>query len=207
MTHSSLISPLQSERGIALLTVMLLLIVMTLLGLMAVTVTALENRMAGNVLGQETATAAAESCMGTAVNILQQTITASALPAAYSASGGPVPSSNANLLEQEIMGFPNSSGLPTENNPDMATGPSAAPNLQVTVGAYSVSGDIDRLYIRPKSGTGIQSHANNEGMGAGGVEVLYRVDCTAQQMATGAVNHIVAIYACTLTGETCQKAI
>lgn len=203
----SLHQSLTNERGIALLTVMLLLVVMTLIGLMAITLTGLENRLAGNVLGQETSAAAAESCLGTATNILQNTIAGSGLPTTYTGSAGPVPSANATILEREIMGFPDSAGLPTENNPDVATGPTAAPNTQTTLGAYTISGDIDRLYVRPKSGTGIQSHANNEGMGAGGVEVLYRVDCTAQHSVTGAVNRIVAIYACTLTGETCQKTL
>lgn len=198
------------EKGIAMLTVMILLIIMTVLGLTAITVTGLENRMAGNVLGQETATVAAESCVGTAVNIIQQTIEPGALPANYYAVGGPVPASNATTLQSEIMGFPDGSGNPTENSADVAVGSGAAPNTQVTLGAYTVSGDIDRLYLKATAGSGMQSHAGNEGMGAGlaggGAEIVYRTDCTAQNAATGLTNRVVAVYACNFTGA-CQKKI
>lgn len=200
-----------NQSGMAMLTVMILLLIMTVIGLTAITVTGLENRIAGNVLGQATATTAAEACTGTAVNIIQQTIGASALPANYYAVGGPVPASNATTLQSEIMGFPDGSGNPTENNPDVAVGSGAAPNTQVTVGAYTVSGDIDRLYAKAKEGTGIQSHAGNEGIGggagAGGADIIYRADCTAQNTATGITNRVVAVYACTLTGDTCQKKL
>jgi Tfp pilus assembly protein PilX len=193
-----------SEKGMAMLTVMLLLIIMTVLGLTAITVTGLENRMAGNVLGQETATVAAESCVGTAVNIIQQTIAASALPANYYGSGGPVPASNATTLYNEILGI---SGY--ENYADVAVGSGAAPNTSVSIAAYAVSGDIDRLFAKAKVGSGMQFASASEGLGggAGGFEVEYRIDCTAQNTATGTTNRIVAVYSCSLTGDTCQKKI
>ena len=200
-----------SEQGMAMLTVILIMLIMTTLGLTALAVTALESRMAGNVLGQETAIVAAESCVGTAVNIIQQTIAASQLPAGYYAVGGPVPSGNATILQNEIMGFPDSSNNPTENNPDVAVGTGAAPNTSVTVGPYTVAGDIDRLYVKARAGAGIQSHAGNEGVGGGaaggGADIYYRVDCTAQNVAVGNANRIVAVFACNLTGDTCQKKL
>jgi len=206
------------EQGIAMLTVILIMLIMTTLGLTAIAVTALETRMAGNVLGQETAIAAAESCVGTAVNIIQQTIAVSGddtALASYYGTGGPIPSSSAwTTLKREIMGFPDSSNNPTENSPDVAltsTGAVSAPNTQVTVGPYTVYGDIDRLYVRAKAGSGIQSHAGNEGIGGGttggGADVYYRVDCTAQNVAVGNANRIVAVFACNLTGDACQKKL
>ncbi len=190
----------------AMLTVMILLLILTVLGIMAITVTALESRMSTQVLGQETAAAAAESCVGTAANIIQQTIAGSTLPANYYAVGGPVPASNAATLQDEIMGYNNS-----ENNADFAVGTGSAPNTQVQVGSFSVRGDIDRLYASLKAGSGAQSRAGYEGIGggagAGGVDLIYRVDCTAQNTATAVTNRVVAVYACTLTGEACQKKL
>ncbi len=197
---------IRNDRGMAMLTVMILLLILTVLGIMAITVTALESRMSTQVLGQETAAAAAESCVGTAANIIQQTLAGSQLPANYYAAGGPVPASNAATLEDEIMAYNNS-----ENNPDFAVGTGSAPNTQVQVGSFSVRGDIDRLYASLKAGSGIQSHAGYEGIGggagAGGVDLIYRVDCTAQNTATAVTNRAVAVYACTLTGEACQKKL
>jgi len=198
-----------------MLTIILIMLIMTTLGLMAIAGTALESRMAGNVLGQETAITAAESCVGTAVNIIEQTILTSGNDttlASYYGSSGPVPSASAwTTLKGEIMGFPDGSGNPTENSPDFAVGSGSAPNTRVTIGPYTVYGDIDRLYVKARAGSGMQSHAGYEGVGggagAGGVDVYYRVDCTAQNTAIGNANRVVAVFACNLTGDGCQKKL
>lgn len=75
----------QSQAGLALLTIMLLMVIMTVLGIAAVTVTSLENRMAGYGMTGQVGTSAAESCLSTGVQVIQQVI--SAAPAAGSASG------------------------------------------------------------------------------------------------------------------------
>jgi hypothetical protein len=80
--------------------------------------------------------------------------------------------------------------------------------LDQTVGAYRVRGDIDRLYLKGKSGSGMQQFAGYEGTGnsaVGSSDVYYRVDCIAENTATGTSARVTAVYACTLTGETCQK--
>ena len=61
--------PEGDQRGVALLTVLLLMMILTVLGLMSVTVSGLENHMAGLTKSTEVAAIAAESCIGTAVNI------------------------------------------------------------------------------------------------------------------------------------------
>lgn len=203
------------EQGIAMLTVVLVMLIMTTLGLTAIAVTALESRMASNVLGQETAITAAESCVGTGVNIIEQTILASGDNTAlstYYGSNGPVPGSSAwATLKNEIMGFPDSSGNPTENSSDYAVGSRSAPNTRVTIGPYTVYGDIDRLFLKPRAGSGMQSHAGYEGLGggsnSGGADVYYRIDCTAQNAAIGNANRVVAVFACNMTGDTCQKKL
>ena len=63
-----------NELGIALLTVFLMILLLTVLGIAAITITGLENRMAGFFRTTEAAATAAQSCEGTAANIIQQTI-------------------------------------------------------------------------------------------------------------------------------------
>ncbi|MGH7166380.1 MAG: hypothetical protein ACREIS_12745, partial [Nitrospiraceae bacterium] len=81
---------------------------------------------------------------------------------------------------------------------------------QVTIGTFTVSGDIDRLYAVPKAGGALQFAAGYEGGGAaggGGIDILYRIDCIASNAATSASSRITAIYACLATGETCQRRL
>ncbi|HXF92999.1 MAG TPA: PilX N-terminal domain-containing pilus assembly protein [Nitrospiraceae bacterium] len=196
-----------NQRGVAFLTVMLLLLILTVIGVAAVTVSGLENRIAGLARTSEAASSAAESCLGTAVNIIQQTIDQGSLPATFLSNAtpaGPVPQTNATVLNQEILGQ-------SDNNPDVADGTGAVPNLVQTVGAYTVNGDIDRLYAKAKAGSGMQMFGGYEGTAggssAGGVDILYRVNCVARNAATGASSRITAIYACTMTGESCQKQL
>lgn len=191
------------EKGVALLTVLLLLIAMSVLGIGALTVSALGNRMAGFARGGETGATAAESCIGTALRIIQDTLDQGALPSAYLDTAvptpGPVPASNGPTLQQEILGQ-------ADNSPDVAT---IAPNTLVTVNNFIVRGDIDRLYAAPRVGSALQFASGYEGTAggaaAGGVDVLYRIDCTATQASTAAMSRITAVYACMVSGETCQR--
>lgn len=193
-----------NERGIALITIMLVMVIMTVIGIAALTVTGMENRMAGFQRTGEAAATAAESCVGTGVNIIQQTIDLGTLPGTYRVqNGGPVPDLNQAVLEGEIMGQ-------SDNNPDVPTISSTANTVQ-TVGVYTVLGDIDRLYARPRAGGALQFAAGYEGAAGGtaggGVDIMYRIDCRATTTTSNTASRIVAIYACTATGESCQRKI
>lgn len=200
------------ERGMAMLTVVMVLLMLTVIGIAAITASGLENNMAGLQRTMESSGQAAESCLGTGANIIIQTLlpeNGAAIPSALIAPAGPVVSTNNNptLLGNEIMGNP-------ENNIDVAsgvgpTGLSAAPNTQMTVGPYTVLGDIDRLYIKLRAGSGQQQFAAYDGTGVGagssGSDVYFRVTCTAVNTATGTETRVSSIYACALTGDGCQK--
>jgi Tfp pilus assembly protein PilX len=191
------------QKGIALVTVMLVMVIMTVIGIAAITVTGLENRMAGFQRTGEAAAVAAESCIGTGVNIIQQTIDQGNGPVTFKQSaGGPVPDANLPILVQEIMGQ-------SDNNPDSPS--SVPPNMQANIGVFQVNGDIDRLYARPKSGGSLQFASGYEGTGGGeaggGVDILYKIDCVATNTATNTSSRITAVYACTATGESCQRSL
>lgn len=193
-----------SEEGLALLTIMLLMVIMTVLGIAAVTVTSLENRMAGYTRTGQAGAGAAEACLNSAVQIIQQTISAGVLPAAVEDNAtppGPVPAANAATLQAEIMGQSN-------NNPD---DPSVSPNTVTNVNTFTVRGDIDRLYASPKPGGSLQFAGGYEGTAGGaaggGVDIMYRINCIASNTALGTTARITAVYACTTTGDSCQRKL
>lgn len=197
---------LGNEQGMALLGVFLVILMMTVLGIASLTVTGLENRIAGFAGTADAVTAAAESCAGTAANVITQAFFVGSVPTSYVVGGAgaqnPVIPANAEngaippTLTQEIRG---ENGA--ENNPDVAFGAGASPDLQFNVGPMIVVGDIDRLYARYKPG-------NEGGFGTStlSVEFLYRIDCQAQNAATGTASRVTAVYACLLnSGDTCQR--
>jgi Tfp pilus assembly protein PilX len=195
---------LNNERGFALFGVFLTILMMTALGIAAMTMTGLENRMAGSANSTDAAAAAAESCIGTGVNVIMQTLQDRQVPLSYVGSVIPASAEGAiaPTLTQEIMGQAN-------NNADVA---GASPDIQMTAGPFAVVGDIDRLYFKNKVGGSLQFAAGYEGaaQGAagGGGEAIYQIDCTATLTATGSMSRIQAVFACVSAGgESCQRKI
>ncbi len=189
----------ESQRGLALVTVMLLILALTVIGVAAITVTGMEGRMAGFTRTGEASASAAESCLDTGMEIILATLDVAAggsLPTAFKddqVPAGPVPAANYNTLNDELRGADN-------NNADT---PAGAPNIVMTVNNYAVNGDLDRLYVQPKPGT---SQAFDEPQ-SGSAEILYRIDCVSSNAATGTSSRIIGVYACTLAGDGCQRAL
>jgi Tfp pilus assembly protein PilX len=187
----------RGQDGVALVTVMMIMVMMTLLGIAALTTTGLENRMAGFTRTGESAATAADSCMGVGANIIRQALMPAnvgtgAIPLPFqSTAGGPVPASNAVILMDEIYGK-DPAGVSTKNSPDTASG---VPNLVLAVNGFAVTGDIDFMYNEQKSGSG-------ETIGN-----VYRINCVATNVAAGTSSSVTAVYACTFvgTGSECSK--
>ena len=188
-----------SERGMALLMVMIIMLIMTVLGIAAITVGGLEGRMAGSVRTKEVASVAVQSCEGTAVNIIQQALFYSEIKTEFlstASPAGPILASNSATLFSEIAGqpLPSPPAAPNtiaENYGDIA---SVAPNFTLlNIPGYTVSGDIDRLYKHDKEGTPIK-------------ELVYRITCVASSGAAGTTSTATSVYSCTV-GETCMKQI
>ena len=192
-----------------MLTVLMVMLMMTVLGIGALTVSGLENNIAGLQRTTESAAQAAESGLGTSANVLLQTLlpeNGNQIPDALLSNAlplpGPVPAGNKTVFEGEIIGNP-------ENLNDVPIGSGAAPNISMSVGGYAVACDVDRLYVKMKAGSGQQQFAAYDGAGvgagAGGVDVLYKIDCVGSNIATGTESRVTAIYACALTGDGCIK--
>ena len=212
-TEQSLV--LKREDGIAMLTVLMLTLILTVIGLAAITSTSLDIKMAGGERVRESSVNAAEACMSSGVQIIQQTLANGAVPATLSGVGanptitqplGTAPGQNP--LQAEIMG--QSDGNSDSADPTVGS----TRNAVLTISNYSVNMDIDRLYARPKSGSALQFAAGYSGAGAGasggGIEILYRIDCYANSTAGGlaqAAGHVAGVYSCVSTGESCQRKI
>jgi Tfp pilus assembly protein PilX len=206
----------ENQQGIALLSILMLMLILTVLGIGAMTITGLENRVAGFASSMEASSAAADSCIATGVKVIQQVLdvsNATSVPTALlnnQTPPGPVPSTNKTQLEKEINGDPTAVADAPIGPPFPAGITAAVPNLVQTVGAYSVAGDIDFLYRKQRAGSGQQFGAAYDGTavggGAGGMDMFYSVDCVATNTATGMSSRIAAIYAC-LYNEGCTRKL
>jgi Tfp pilus assembly protein PilX len=186
-------SQIRGERGVSLITVMMVLFIMTLMGISVLTITGFEQQMASSSSASESATSAAESCVSTGANVLQQSLQAHVVPATLLSNAvppGPVPQANLAVLNGELI---NDGG-----NSDFPTGLGSVPNLSMTVGSYQVFGDIDRMYIQcaPGSDCTDPQTARND--------IFYQITCVAQNLATGTTSQVGALYACHSTGSFCQ---
>jgi hypothetical protein len=163
----------------------------------------------------EASSAAADACIATGVKVIQQVQDVSnsmSVPTTLlnnQIPPGPVPATNKTQLENEINGDPTAADAPI--GPPFPPGiVSAVPNLVQTVGAYSVVGDIDFLYRKPRAGSGQQFGAAYDGtavgVGAGGMDLFYSVDCVATNTATGMSSRIAAVYSC-LYNEGCTRKL
>ena len=199
-----------------MLSILMLMLILTVLGIGAMTITGLENRVAGFASSMEASSAAADACVATGVKVIQQVLDVSngtSVPTALLSNQvppGPVPSTNKTQLELEINGDPTAAADAPIGPPFPAGITAAVPNLVQTVGAYSVVGDIDMLYKKQRAGSGQQFGAAYDGTavggGAGGVDMFYSVDCVATNTATGTSSRIAAIYSC-LYNEGCTRKL
>lgn len=206
----------ENQQGIAMLSVLMLMLILTVLGIGALTITGLENRVAGFASSMEASSAAADACVATGVKVIQQVLDVSngmSVPTALlnnQTTPGPVPATNQAQLELEISGDPTAVDDAPIGPPFPAGIVAAVPNLLQTVGAYSVAGDIDFLYRKQRAGSGQQFGAAYDGTavggGAGGVDMIYSVDCAATNTATGMSSRIAAIYSC-LYNEGCTRKL
>lgn len=186
-------SQVWDERGVSMITVMMVILIMTLMGISILAVTGFERQISSSVTASEASTDAAESCVSTAANVLQQSLQAHAVPAALLSSAvppGPVPAGNLVVLNGELI---NDGG-----NPDFPIGAGSAPNLSMTAGNYQVFGDIDRLYIK--------CAGDNCDPSSGEVrnDIYYEITCVAQNVATGITSQVGALYVCNNPGSFCQ---
>jgi hypothetical protein len=198
---------LRREDGIAMLTILMLTVILTVIGIAAITTTTMDLKLAGGERMREASVNSAEACLSSAVQIIQQTLTNSGMPASIL---GPNPViMNPVTLQSEILGFP---GFEQLNDTADFQDPARVPNAVLSVASFTVNIDIDRLFARPKTGGSLTFAAGYEGTGAGaaggGVEILYRISCySSGGLNMNTFGQVTGVYACVATGESCQRKI
>jgi len=210
------------EEGVAMLTVLMLTIILTVIGIAAITTTGLDLWMAGGERVRESAVASEEACLSSGVALIQQVLENADMPAQFMVAGAN-PSfpgaafgmvSPANPLVDEIMGhFEGTANADPDTADPTATAATClatqcAPNAVFYLPTrltpvYNVNMDIDRLYKRHVVG-GPAEFA--EGIN---IEILYRVTCYAivnagpNQQTVGSLS---AVYVCYMRGpDRCQR--
>ncbi len=184
-----------NERGIATLAVMVILVLMTALGIAALTVTNMESTSAGYSRTNEAGVQAAEACVQTGVQVIQQVVMARMVPATLQVPAGPVPAAAMASLAAELVQL-------DTNNADVPIGAGASPDLIMAVPVvgpvYQVAGDIDKQYRKVQGSFGDSSSV---------VETFYRINCFAQHISTGAVTNVQAEYYCYAASgdQTCKR--
>lgn len=183
-------SQIRDEQGVSLITVMMVILIMTLMGISILAVTGFERQISSAVSASEGATGAAESCVSTGANVLLTFFdNGGIVPAAVLANAvppGPVPVANLAVLQSELF--------LDGGNLDFPVGAGSVPNLAMTVGGYQVFGDIDRLY---------RNHVS--GGAAGQNDFFYQITCVAQNVATGLTSQVGAVYVCNHSGDYCRR--
>ena len=203
-----------------MLTVLMLAIILTVIGIAAITTTSLDLWMAGGERMRESTVASEEACLSSGVAIIQQVLENATMPANFMAVGANpvIPAFGApplNQLVNKIMGGYEGLADPDTADPALVGTLSYSPNAVLTLPAYRVSMDIDRLYKRHVVGGPAEF---GEGVN---IEILYRITCYAWTPTTaGAVKpaptlatdvnavmgNISAVYVCYMRGpDRCQR--
>ena len=188
----------RDEQGVSLITVMMVILIMTLMGISILAVTGFERQVSSGVSASEASTDAAESCVSTGANVLQQYLDNKFVPPAVLSNAvppGPVPFTNLAALNSEL--------ILDGGNPDFPVGAGSVPNLAMTIGSYQVFGDIDRLYVNPAFGSQIDPTTG----GASLLDYFYQITCVAQNVATGITSQVGAVYVCNYAGSFCQRRL
>ena len=160
---------IDNEKGTILITTLILMVIVTLIGIMAINTSTVDIQISGNMRRATTAFEGAEAGVDLGVSVIENTIANAALTPA--ATGGVITTLDTASLQTEILGG-------SDNNPDT---PQASADIGMNnLGGVAVNSDIDRLYSYISSGGASQFAMGYEGISAGasggGTVVLYQID-------------------------------
>ena len=162
---------LNNERGAVLITTLLLIVIITLIGLIAINTATVDIQISGQTKRSSMAFGGAEAGVDLAIPVIEGTL----------ASGALVPPAPTGIITALDTGAaPNLLGEITASsdyNTDTASG---SPDITAELNGVDVQIDIDRLYSYQLPGGAIEFAAGYEGVGAGaaggGTGVIYRID-------------------------------
>jgi Tfp pilus assembly protein PilX len=169
----------RNEQGFVLVVALLALLVVTVLGVLALSTSTTEVMIAGNTRLREINFSGAES----GLEISDPAIRYIVYNQALGSYAGIVLDPN---LTTELRSGPSFDSDTCKNNPD----------LQLTLGTMTVSVDIDRVFAAPCEGAAIEFASGYEGAGtggSGGTCAYYRVNSMSTE-AVGSENVVGGVY-------------
>lgn len=174
MAELKRLQSVRNESGVILITVLLLMLIMTFLGIMVIDTSTIDMQIAGNFKRTTTAFEGAEAGVEMSIPIIERTMFNGAISSYNTLTTAP--NSLAADLVTEITG-----GL--NNNADALIelgGVAAAPDIVIAdLNGVKIEVDIDRLLSDTVAGGAIEFASGYEGIGAGaaggGTVVLFRI--------------------------------
>lgn len=173
---------INNEKGAILITMLLLMVIVTLLGVIAINTSTIDIQITGHSKREALALQGAEAGIDLSIPIIESTLamgqlsTSSAtvsttIPSFASGAGGSLDAADTVTLGTEITGGTN---YYTDT-------PSSGTDLSITnLNGVGVNVDIDRFYSYALPGGSLEFAAGYEGVGAGagggGVGILYGID-------------------------------
>ncbi|MBI5236389.1 MAG: pilus assembly PilX N-terminal domain-containing protein [Deltaproteobacteria bacterium] len=175
---------LNNEKGTILVTMLILMVIVTLIGVLAINTSTVDIQISGNLKRSSRALARAEAGIDLAIPIIESTLwngqlttssssitTTMSFPSGFVGTTGTLDDTDSVGLGAEITFGP---AYHTDT-------PSSGADILITnLNGVAVNVDIDRLYATHVEGSGIESAAGYEGIGgglaAGGAAILYSID-------------------------------
>ena len=174
----------KKDNGYILVTVLLLLLVLTVVGLAAIGTSSLENVLSGNIRLRERNISKAEAGIDISTAVIERSVRADDYRGFVSIVNDPA-------LAAELRGSPIDAF-----DPDLDALGNVVPDVLFAVDGQNVAVDIDRMYTRPMPGTALETASGNDGLGMGIAANFYtyfRVNATGVDLANSAAD-IGAIY-------------
>jgi Tfp pilus assembly protein PilX len=153
------------EKGYVLITVLLMLLVLTVIGMAAIGTSTVENLLSGNIRLREVNVSEADGCNEISTAVIERVV-----------------------REMDTLGFGNlvtDANLATELrsgdfNPDGNT------DVTCTTAGQNVNVDIDKMYIQRIAGSAMEFASGYEGLGksgGSGIYGFYRINATGVDLA------------------------
>ncbi len=158
-----------TEQGTVLVTALILLLLVTLAGIIAVSSSTVDIQIAGNSRRVTTAFQGAEGGVNLAIPIIENTILQATLTPAVPV--GPITALDVANLEREILADATAPADTATASPDVT---------MASLGGVAVNTDIDWMYTTIIEGGAVQFAMGYEGIGAGasaaGTASMYRLN-------------------------------
>ena len=177
------INTLSNEKGAILITMLLLMVIVTLIGVIAINTATVDIQITGNTKRESVAMGAAEAGVDLSIPIIELTLASGQLTTSSSGvvytigslanlDDGGTYDKDTTLIESEIFNDQSDAEL-KDFNTDVAISSFGSDQAGINI-------DIDRMYSYAIEGSSIEFAAGYEGIGAGagggGIGILYKIN-------------------------------